>query len=35
MGEEIITFGKIEIKKIIFYRHKTPILGEMYILKKY
>ena len=29
MGEEIITFGKTEIKKIIFYRHKTPILGEM------
>ena len=29
MGEEIITFGNIEIKKIIFYRHKTPIFGEM------
>ena len=29
MGEEIITFGNIEIKKIIFYRRKTPIFGEM------
>ena len=25
MGKEILTFGDVEIKKIKFYRHKSPI----------
>ena len=27
MGEEILTFGNIEIEKNEFYGHKFPILG--------
>ena len=34
MGREILTFGKIEIEKNPFHRHKTPIfLGDVDIEK--
>ena len=35
MGKEILTFGNIKIEKHKFYRHKTPVFWEMYILRNY
>ena len=35
MGKDILTFGNIEIEKNKFYRNKTRIFWETWILKKY